>query len=115
MKTLFDRRTLRVRLLAAALFTSGVLLQAGYGFAFENKFDYVDAWNFTIQRQLASDLALEIAYVGNIGRRLFWNENPNLPIPGPGPANPRRPYFARFGLIIAYREVLREIKSTNRS
>ncbi len=26
-----------------------------------------------------------------------------------------RPYFARFGLIIAYREVLREIKSTNRS
>src|SRR6185295_10600584 len=67
------------------------------GFSLDNKFDYVDAWNFTIQRELANDLAVEIAYVGNVGRRIFWNEQPNLPIPGPGAVNPRRPYFARFG------------------
>jgi carboxypeptidase family protein len=67
------------------------------GFSVNNKFDYLDAWNFAVQQQIGNEIALEIAYVGNVGRRIFWNENPNLAIPGPGAADPRRPYFARLG------------------
>ena len=67
------------------------------GFYFDNRFDYVDAWNFTVQHEFSKELATEVAYVGNVGRRLFWNDSINAPIPGPGAANPRRPYFAAYG------------------
>jgi hypothetical protein len=58
---------------------------------------YVESWNFTVQRQLASDVSFELAYVGNLGRQIRQSYRPNQPIPGPGPSNPRRPGFAPFG------------------
>ncbi len=81
--------------------SSGKLLlpdRVGFiGFYFDNRFDFVDAWNFSVQREFSRDLAVELSYVGNVGRRLFWNDSINAPIPGPGSVNPRRPYFARYG------------------
>jgi hypothetical protein len=55
-------------------------------------------WNFTVQRQLFFGTALEIAYVGNVGRHLFLSLNRNQAIPGPGDYNPRRPLFQLYGL-----------------
>jgi hypothetical protein len=40
---------------------------------------YIQHWNFTIQRQLTSAMALEVAYVGNKGTRLQGNVNFNQP------------------------------------
>lgn len=34
---------------------------------------YIQHWNLTVQRQLTNAMALEVAYVGNVGRRLQGN------------------------------------------
>ena len=38
---------------------------------------YVQNWNFSIQRQLMTDLVLETAYIGSKGTRLFFADNVN--------------------------------------
>ncbi|MBV9759111.1 MAG: TonB-dependent receptor [Acidobacteriaceae bacterium] len=58
----------------------------------------VDFWNFTVQHRLTSTLALEAAYVGNVGRHLFETLNANQAIPGPGDVDPRRPFYNPYGL-----------------
>ncbi|MGA8028944.1 MAG: TonB-dependent receptor [Bryobacteraceae bacterium] len=58
----------------------------------------VDFWNFTVQHQLTSSMALEVAYVGNVGRHLFETLNANQAVPGPGPVDPRRPFYNLYGL-----------------
>ncbi len=55
-------------------------------------------WNFTIQHEFGGSLALEVAYVGNVGRHLFLSLNRNQAIPGPGDFDPRRPFYNSFGL-----------------
>jgi outer membrane receptor protein involved in Fe transport len=55
-------------------------------------------WNFTVQQQLARDLALEVAYVGNVGRHLFLALNENQAIPGPGDFGTREPFYLKYGL-----------------
>ena len=55
-------------------------------------------WNFTVQQQLASDISIEAAYVGNVGRHLFEALNENQAVPGPGDYNPRRPFYNLYGL-----------------
>jgi hypothetical protein len=55
-----------------------------------------DFWNFSVQHQLSSTMTVEAAYVGNVGRHGFLNENRNQAVPGPGDYNPRRPFF-KFG------------------
>lgn len=57
-----------------------------------------DFWNFTVQRQITSKMAVEAAYVGNVGRHLFETLNANQAIPGPGDVNPRRPFYDLYGL-----------------
>src|SRR5262249_52667868 len=62
---------------------------------------HVDAWNFTIQRQLTDTLSGEIAYVGNAGRG-FFGDNPATNVNQPSiqgfaqgvGTNLRRPFFA---------------------
>jgi hypothetical protein len=75
-------------------------LPANVGITF-NPFDrfnaYVDAWNFTIQRQLASTLSLEVGYVGNELHHGYWNVPLNRAFPGPGALAPRRPLYQKFG------------------
>jgi hypothetical protein len=55
-----------------------------------------DFWNFSVQHQFSPSLTVEAAYVGNVGRHGFLNENRNQAVPGPGDYNPRRPFF-KFG------------------
>ena len=55
-----------------------------------------DFWNFTVQHEFTRTLTVEAAYVGNVGRHLFLNENENQAVPGPGDYDPRRPFY-NFG------------------
>jgi hypothetical protein len=56
---------------------------------------YVQQYSFTIQHQLMSDLSLQVAYVGNQGRKLQYMYDVNAPAFGPGATaanvNARRP------------------------
>lgn len=57
----------------------------------ENRTPYSQQWNFTIQRQVMNDLAVDIGYVGNANKRQIGYSSLNTaPVPGPGPVNPRR-------------------------
>ncbi len=58
----------------------------------------VNFWNATIQREIASGLAVEVAYLGNVGRHLYENPNMNQAVPGPGTYDSRRPFYNLFGL-----------------
>ncbi|MCL5745309.1 MAG: TonB-dependent receptor, partial [Acidobacteria bacterium] len=56
-----------------------------------NRSPYSQQWNFTIQRELGADVALEIGYAGTKGNRLLQRYDTNAPEPGPGNINARRP------------------------
>lgn len=64
----------------------------------------VDAWNFTVQRQMTNTISLEAAYVGNKGTHVFagtgGDYDPNqATLAGFGTltTNQRKPYFRKFG------------------
>ena len=61
-------------------------------------FGYSQQWNFAIQRQLAGNFSLDLAYVGTKGTRLQTSRGLNVPLPGAGSIQPRRPYN-EFGSI----------------
>jgi hypothetical protein len=50
-------------------------------------------FNFSVQRELTSDTVLTVGFVGSLGAKLYWARNINLPDPGPGAVDPRRPYY----------------------
>jgi outer membrane receptor protein involved in Fe transport len=56
-----------------------------------NRTPYSQQWNFTIQREIISDLSLEVGYAGTKGNRLIQRFDTNAPEPGPGNINARRP------------------------
>src|SRR5262249_9164567 len=58
---------------------------------------YVQQWNFTLERQIASFL-FGASYVGNKGTHLARQLQRNQPLPGPGAVNDRRP-VAGYGNI----------------
>ena len=58
---------------------------------------YIDAWNVTLEQAFTRNVTATVAYVGNVGRKLWNNDDVNAPIPGPGSFDPRRPYFGQFG------------------
>ena len=64
---------------------------------------YTQSYNFTIQHQLQENLMIEIAYIGNGGRKLAYIAERNPAIYGPGATtrdtNARRPHqgFASIG------------------
>lgn len=61
------------------------------------KNEYVDSWNLTAERQLAHDLRLSVAYVGNSGH--VWDDtNINRAPAGPGDLYSRKPFVQRYGL-----------------
>jgi hypothetical protein len=64
----------------------------------DNKSEYIDSWNLSVEHQLASDLRVSAAYVGNVGRQLWRTLNVNAAQPGIGPLLQRRPYYQTFGL-----------------
>jgi hypothetical protein len=62
---------------------------------------YVLQWNLNVQQELPGSFVLDVGYVGSGARRLYTPLNVNLPTPGAGAINPRRPiqgYSAVFAL-----------------
>ena len=53
---------------------------------------YTQTWNMNLQHDFGNNIALEVAYVGNKGTRLEYSSNGNIPLPGPGNIQARRPY-----------------------
>jgi len=51
-----------------------------------------DQWNVGIERQLPSNITLDANYVGSNGRHEDWGPTLNVPAPGPGDQQSRRPY-----------------------
>ncbi|HZP07086.1 MAG TPA: carboxypeptidase regulatory-like domain-containing protein [Terracidiphilus sp.] len=51
-----------------------------------------DQWNAGIERQLPGNMTLDANYVGSNGRHEDWGPTLNVPAPGPGAQQARRPY-----------------------
>jgi hypothetical protein len=51
-----------------------------------------DQWNVGIQRELPGNMTLDANYVGSNGRHEDWGPTLNVPSPGPGAQQARRPY-----------------------
>ncbi len=51
-------------------------------------------FNVGVQRQLPWSSVLDVSYVGTRGKNIFVSRNVNVPLPGPGNLDQRRPYFA---------------------
>lgn len=60
---------------------------------------YVNQWSAGIQRELASNLVLEVTYTGSQGHKLPVGWNLNQAYPGPGSVNSRRPFPAFANLV----------------
>jgi hypothetical protein len=76
-------------------------LPAGVGASYmpvNLKYPNVDSWNFTIERLLGGDWTATVSYVGNVGRHLQFGIPLNQAVPGPGPFDPRRPLYQKFGI-----------------
>ncbi len=74
---------------------------AGYAFQdFNLRTGYVQQYNLSVQRQLGKDWMTEVAYVGNVGRKLSDQRDINAPLLLPGASaaniNQRRPLFPTF-------------------
>ena len=66
----------------------------------QQRLNYVDAWNLTVQRELTPDISAEIGYVGNKGTHVFNGDGPDINFNQPilqgfpdVPRNDRRPFF----------------------
>ena len=53
---------------------------------------YTQTWNFNVQHEFANNMAAEVGYVANKGTRLQYGSAGNVPLPGPGNVQARRPY-----------------------
>lgn len=53
-------------------------------------------FNFSVQRELSKELVATVGFVGSAGAKLYWARNINLPDPGPGAVDPRRPYASQL-------------------
>ncbi len=60
---------------------------------------YIQEWNFSVQRQLANGISLDVAYVGSKSTHLQTQPSINDPPPGPGAIQTRRPY-PQWGTIV---------------
>ena len=54
----------------------------------------IQQFNLSAQHELTKDIVVTIGFVGSAGAHLAWAPNINLPQPGPGAIDPRRPYAA---------------------
>ena len=59
----------------------------------------VQQFNFGIQHEVANNSVLTVAFVGSLGRFLTWNQPINVPLPGAGNIQQRRPYNSALPLI----------------
>ena len=61
---------------------------------FNNPLGYVQQFNLNVQRSFGQNLGLTLAYVGTLGRKLRWVYDEDIPTPGPGGVQQRRPYYS---------------------
>lgn len=62
------------------------------GIDLRQKMGYSLQLNFSVQREIRKDIAIEAGYIGNLGYKLEQNVQPNNALPGAGAVDPRRPY-----------------------
>ena len=60
----------------------------------------IQQWNFSMQREILANWALTGAYVGSTGRHLGFSSILNIPYPGPGSRDVRRPFVQTLGSTI---------------
>ncbi|MBV8820689.1 MAG: carboxypeptidase regulatory-like domain-containing protein, partial [Acidobacteriaceae bacterium] len=89
--TLFTSQGFPIITTAPSL-THGPALYALKGVAPDYKNAQIQQFNFSAQRELTKDLVVTLGFVGSAGAHLAWATNLNLPPPGPGAVDPRRPY-----------------------
>lgn len=63
---------------------------------------YVQQWNLSLQREVMRNWAVTGSYVGSTGRHLSFSGIANIPYPGPGALNPRRPFNPEFTAIFQF-------------
>ncbi len=51
-------------------------------------------FNVTVQREIGATWWRRSGFVSSAGAKLYWARNINLPDPGPGAIDPRRPYYS---------------------
>ena len=70
--------------------------------AFNMVAPYLHQYNLTLQQEVGGNMVATASYVGVLGRKGnsvsngAGGPNINLPAPGAGPVDPRRPYFSKF-------------------
>ncbi len=83
------------------------------GIDIDQRTSYSLQWNFTIQRELRSDMVLEVGYLATLGLKLEQNVQPNNAQPGSGAVDPRRPYAGMvFGPGVTFPDYL-EVAGTS--
>src|SRR5262249_34370422 len=55
---------------------------------------YADQWSYSLQRELAGDVLLELGYYGNSAHKLMRRTEGNYALPGAGDINARRRYHS---------------------
>ncbi|HWR54709.1 MAG TPA: carboxypeptidase regulatory-like domain-containing protein [Bryobacteraceae bacterium] len=67
---------------------------------FDMRTAYVQQWNLTLQRQISNDWSAEVAYVGNVGRKLIGQYDANSPLRAANASKSnvdfRRPLYPSF-------------------
>ena len=83
--------------LIPSLTTSTILLSSGNGTVGGSSLDYAyrsefaDSWSFNLQRKLGSEWAVEVGYFGSHVSGADNSTYRNIPLPGPGAIDARRP------------------------
>lgn len=52
---------------------------------------YIQEWNFFVQKVVGGVVSVEAGYVGSEGKKLTFSNQDNIPLPGPGGIQDRRP------------------------
>jgi hypothetical protein len=82
---------------------------------FDNPVGYVQQFNLNVQRALTPTLGVTVGYVGTLGRKLRWVYDENVPEPGPGAIQARRPFYPYVPNVVGLRVNHAEASSTYHS
>jgi len=74
--------------------TTGPAIYALKGVTPDYRNAQIQQFNFSAQAEVVKNLVVTLGYVGSAGAHLTWAPNINLPQPGPGAIDPRRPYIS---------------------
>jgi len=74
--------------------TTGPAIYALKGVTPDYRNAQIQQFNFSAQGEVVKNLVVTLGYVGSAGAHLTWAPNINLPQPGPGAIDPRRPYIS---------------------